>query len=62
MNKVIKAVTLLGINSSDIKDILQTPNLDSTELVLNDNSTINIKENKVSLQHNNKTLVTIKLK
>ena len=62
MDKVTKAISMLGINASDIKDISQTTNLETTELYLQDTSVVKIKNNKVSLKKDNQTLVTIKLK
>ncbi len=62
MDKITKAISMLGINASDIKDISQTANLETTELYLQDTSVVKIKNNKVSLKKDNQTLVTIKLK
>ncbi len=62
MDKITKAISMLGINASDIKDISQTTNLETTELYLQDTSVVKIKNNKVSLKKDNQTLVTIKLK
>lgn len=62
MDKITKAINVLGINASDIKDISQTTNLETTELYLQDTSVVKIKNNKVSLKKDNQTLVTIKLK
>ena len=62
MDKITKAISMLGINASDIKDISQTTNLETTELYLQDSSVVKIKNNKVSLKKDNQTLVTIKLK
>ncbi len=62
MDKITKAINVLGINASDIKDISQTTNLETTELYLQDSSVVKIKNNKVSLKKDNQTLVTIKLK
>lgn len=61
MDKITKAISMLGINASDIKDISQTTNLETTELYLQDTSVVKIKNNKVSLKKDNQTLVTIKL-
>ena len=62
MDKITEAISMLGINASDIKDISQTTNLETTELYLQDTSVVKIKNNKVSLKKDNQTLVTIKLK
>ena len=62
MDKITQAISMLGINASDIKDISQTTNLETTELYLQDSSVVKIKNNKVSLKKDNQTLVTIKLK
>ena len=62
MDKITKAINVLGINASAIKDISQTTNLETTELYLQDSSVVKIKNNKVSLKKDNQTLVTIKLK
>ena len=59
MDKITKAINVLGINASDIKDISQTTNLETTELYLQDSSVVKIKNNKVSLKKDNQTLVTI---
>ena len=42
MDKITKAISMLGINASDIKDISQTTNLETTELYLQDTSVVKI--------------------
>lgn len=61
-DNILKAINLVGITASDIKDVIQSPNLIKTDLLLTNNSIVSISNNKVSLKQNNKTLVTIKLK
>ena len=46
MDKITKAISMLGINASDIKDISQTTNLETTELYLQDTSVVKIKNNR----------------
>ena len=61
-DNILKAINLVGITASDIKDVIQSPNLIKTELLLTNNAIVSISSNKVSLKQDNKTLVTIKLK
>ena len=61
-DNILKAINLVGITASDIKDVIQSPNLIKTDLLLTNDSIVSISSNKVSLKQNNKTLVTIKLK
>lgn len=61
-DNILKAINLVGITASDIKDVIQSPNLIKTDLLLTNDSIVSISNNKVSLKQNNKTLVTIKLK
>ena len=61
-DNILKAINLVGITASDIKDVIQSSNLVKTDLLLTDDSIVSISNNKVSLKQNNKTLVTIKLK
>lgn len=62
MDKITKAINLVGITASDIKDVIQSPNLIKTDLLLTNDSIVSISSNKVSLKKDNQTLVTIKLK
>lgn len=61
-DNILKAINLVGITASDIKDVIQSPNLIKTDLLLTNDSIVSISNNKVSLKQNDKTLVTIKLK
>ena len=61
-DNILKAINLVGITASDIKDVIQSPNLIKTDLLLANNAIVSISSNKVSLKQDNKTLVTIKLK
>ena len=61
-DNILKAINLVGITASDIKDVIQSPDLIKTDLLLTNDSIVSISNNKVSLKQNNKTLVTIKLK
>lgn len=61
-DNILKAINLVGITASDIKDVIQSPNLIKTDLLLTNDSIVSISSNKVSLKKDNQTLVTIKLK
>ena len=62
MNNVERIVKLLGIPSTDIKDVTHSTSLTHAELVLEDNSVIEISNKTAQLKQNNKVIVSVKLK